>query len=489
MEESAMMLLLTVASSFALINGQKPSVPTDNPVATRYGNGTYAWADNMVNWTNVVNVEDYQQNFEKAQTAVLQMGGSGVVYFPAGTYKFSNNITIASNVVIRGVPTTDDAKNGKNEGNLAPKTVFQCPDKAHLGIFNVDPKGKNMGVVNIDLDGCAVMFWPTLGPNPVSFKSYWYGATKVIGLGTNKLVLGNRVRNVNLGNPSPSIEMFGSNTSTTSSAVWPWSFSTAIAVYSDNNTLVANNLLAKATSTGTMKAFDGKTVPYPYDNRYGIDVNKVLLGGAFGKYVPGASPGVCEDATQFEWSFRRNLVIRDNYVYGNGRVGISYSGGGDGKTKGSGTQVINNHIEHNPNGVFYGFAPDKPPHGSDTNENRGFDQDGIENNVTGNTGHIYRQLVYGTKFETVDGEGILVQCSNGNNQYRNIWNGNDLTGGGSGYIAYYGVNKVEDCDIIGNTVNSDQQIGFLNMHPQDVVKDITCKGNKPKCSMPKDNNN
>ena len=62
--------------------------------------------------------------------------------------------------------------------------------------------------------------------------------------------------------------------------------------------------------------------------------------------LSGANAGHCMDATQFVWSFRKGLVIRDNYVYGNGRVGVSFSGGGDGKTVGSGTQVINNHVEH-----------------------------------------------------------------------------------------------------------------------------------------------
>lgn len=35
--------------------------------------------------------------------------GGGVVYFPAGTYKFTKNIELASNVVIRGASTNDTA--------------------------------------------------------------------------------------------------------------------------------------------------------------------------------------------------------------------------------------------------------------------------------------------------------------------------------------------------------------------------------------------
>ena len=68
--------------------------------------------------------------------------------------------------------------------------------------------------------------------------------------------------------------------------IWPWSFSTAIACYSDNNTLVANNLISKSTtSKKTTLELDGEklTVPYLVDNRYGVDVNQILLGGVIGK--------------------------------------------------------------------------------------------------------------------------------------------------------------------------------------------------------------
>ena len=45
------------------------------------------------------------------------------------------------------------------------------------------------------------------------------------------------------------------------------------------------------------------------------------------------------------WYFRHGLVIRDNFVSQNGRVGVCWSGSEDGKTVGSGTQVYKNHVE------------------------------------------------------------------------------------------------------------------------------------------------
>ena len=60
--------------------GSKSGGPTDNPIATLYGNGTYPWADAMVNWSCVYNVKDYGGSFEETQKAATSAGG-GVVYF------------------------------------------------------------------------------------------------------------------------------------------------------------------------------------------------------------------------------------------------------------------------------------------------------------------------------------------------------------------------------------------------------------------------
>ena len=48
--------------------GSKSGGPQDNPIATLYGNGTYPWADTMVNWSCVYNVKDYGGSFDSACT-------------------------------------------------------------------------------------------------------------------------------------------------------------------------------------------------------------------------------------------------------------------------------------------------------------------------------------------------------------------------------------------------------------------------------------
>jgi len=139
-------------------------------------------------------------------------------------------------------------------------------------------------------------------------------------------------------------------------------------------TLVANNLISKGkTNMKTTITLDGDkmTVRYLVDNRYGIDVNQILLGGVAGKYLGHQCPKDWGKLTPscFPWNFRPGLVIRDNYIYQNGRVGVSFSGMGDGKTVGSGTVVYNNHVEVAAGTTCWSPNGKKKMTGHDTNEN------------------------------------------------------------------------------------------------------------------------
>ena len=461
-------MLFYVAIAFCfIVSCSKPSAatcgsssggPKDDPVAALYGNLTYSWANSIVNWSCVYNVKDYHGSFEDAQKAASSAGG-GVVYFPSGTYNFKSNIMIESNIVIRGEPTTEPAKKEKSPGPLSPKTVFKCTFGQHLGVFNNDPKATNLGIVNIEMDGCAVMLWPALKTvsGPVNLKTYIFEATDVIGMGQNKIVLGNKIHDVTYEHPDP--------TNTTDN-IWPWRFGTALACYSDMNALIANNLISKsATSKKVTVTFSGDkmTVPYPVDNRYGIDVNQVLLGAAVNSYYGHKCPSQPGTLTPScaPWFFRQGLVIRDNYVYMNGRVGVSWSGGGDGKTVGSGTQIYNNHVEVAAGTTCWSVTGIHKATGHDTNENRGYNQGGYANNLTMNTGHINRQKAADSNYMTVDGEGILHQASTGNDGIRNLWYKNDLSGGSTGYLVYYKLFNVIDNQLIVSHIMYNGQYIYL----------------------------
>ncbi len=93
------------------------AVPTDNPVATYYDGpeGYSAWTD-RIRWSNVIDMSKYERgktDFERFEAArdELAAAGGGVLYYPAGTYDFSDGpfdgprgrgLMLRSGVVIRG---------------------------------------------------------------------------------------------------------------------------------------------------------------------------------------------------------------------------------------------------------------------------------------------------------------------------------------------------------------------------------------------------
>ena len=226
-----------------------------------------------------------------------------------------------------------------------------------------------------------------------------------------------------------------------------------------------------------------------YDNRYGIDVNTILLGAVAGAYAHGAG-SKCGTPNAFAglfpacapWNFRSGIVIRDNYVAQNGRVGISWTGGADAAmcTPGNGTQVLNNHVEVKAGSTCYTINGDADTGGADTNENRGYMNSGYCSNITGNTGRVNRQKAGATPYETVDGEGILHQSENGNDAFGDQYVRNDLSGGGSGYIGIWDLPSVNFTSFVGNTVNPDQQIGVISLQNEDKVgPEVHCSSNSP----------
>jgi hypothetical protein len=291
--------------------------------------------------------------------------------------------------------------------------------------------------------------------------------------------------------PSPASPPAGQNE-------WPWTFSTAIAAYGSSNVLVANNLLRKADATGqpthiTLTLKNGTkaqmTVPYPTDNRYGIDVGRVLIGAVASAAVnPG---GPCPSAwgsltpACFPWLFPTNVTIRDNFVYQNGRVGVSFASGlpaGKQTTIGAGAQVHGNHVEVAPNTTCWTVDGTHVAGGSDTNENRGYDMAGYGKNVTANTGHIHSQTAGFGPYLTVDGEGILQQPGQNSAGYYDAFVGNDLSGSSSGAaIWYYDLLDAEHGVFTGNTAGNPASafIGVLMIRSTDKGSGFAASGNTP----------
>jgi hypothetical protein len=168
------------------------SQPTDNPVATYYNGdeGYPAWTD-KINWNNVIDMSTYStgandfEKFENAGDQLYGMGG-GVLYYPAGTYDFSDipqgpngrGLLLKNGVVIRGeAPSTDkeaikasfirynesaempSASIREDHGLKALGTVFQFPF--------VDVSSE-ITIVEYDKDGHAEVpdMWNFVGLQP-----------------------------------------------------------------------------------------------------------------------------------------------------------------------------------------------------------------------------------------------------------------------------------------------------------------------------------
>jgi len=88
----------------------RATVPQDNPVATRYPHGVIpgrtsinGFKADTLPWTNVVSIADVNGNFQNdpaelfkaAAAKVLKANpAGGVVFFPAGKYKFSTTLEL-----------------------------------------------------------------------------------------------------------------------------------------------------------------------------------------------------------------------------------------------------------------------------------------------------------------------------------------------------------------------------------------------------------
>jgi hypothetical protein len=152
--------LCCALTTLAAVGAAHGAPPTDNPVASHYssGQGYPAWADRIA-WANVIDMKTYAKgrtNFEKFENArdELAAKGGGVLYYPAGTYDFSEGpfdgpngrgLMLKPGIVIRG-----EAPEGRpvaTSGRLDLPTKFVLASKRRDNGIDV---GERMTLV---LDG------------------------------------------------------------------------------------------------------------------------------------------------------------------------------------------------------------------------------------------------------------------------------------------------------------------------------------------------
>jgi hypothetical protein len=179
-------LVWVLLASAAATAQSAPQPPIDNPFHTLYPQSTdfepYAFSSTF-NWSCVAPVSGTANPQAEYQQAVAKLESlcpsGGVVYFPAGTYKWSSSFHLSDRFVVRGEPTSAKANDNGAPGSLKPSTIFAFPDRAAQGIECINCS--LTGIVNIDVDGGHIAI---------------QGRPATAGL-TAAMILSNRVRNYN----------------------------------------------------------------------------------------------------------------------------------------------------------------------------------------------------------------------------------------------------------------------------------------------------
>ncbi|MGC9449996.1 MAG: fibronectin type III domain-containing protein [Oceanipulchritudo sp.] len=392
--------------------------------------------------------------FLSARDALIALGG-GVLYFPAGDYVFTESIGLVDNVVLRGAdPVIADATDPDYRPPsrlIFPKFNFVASgtgtpwDTAFKGIGMASGSGINVGLVNLDVNRASI--------------SAGGGGTN----SENVVILG--VRSNNVASPQPW------TVPTPEQNDWqihPYRFASNISASAYRNVLVANcmvndahywlhrqddgkdmtgapadlasleiddfeepgYLIKDGTVWKTLEEISGEPYVFEYTDHYGINVQ-----GSTGEW--GAPPWVQPNL------FYSGAVIRDNWIYTTMRVKVDCSGRG---------LVVKDNVMKDRQGKTRWYDPngEKRVSNSATLENRGIDWRGHDVLIEGNEIEVFRHLLNGGPYSSVDGEGILHQEVHGTTIDNVIIRNNTV----NAYIGIYKMPYTRNVLIEGNTLIS-----------------------------------
>ncbi len=437
-------------------------MPADNPAAGL----DIPWTDN-IEWRQTLDIttvdgKDWADKLDKAQTKLRDSGG-GVVYFPAGTYRFDDHIKLQDGVVLRGANPPDATK--AHDEKYAPPTKFEFPkyspilkgdgtpiDTAFKGIHLDNPQRDSLcGIVNIDIHRGHVHF----------------GETDNHECGGQRIVYGCVLRNAAVADANVPDVKFQET----------WQRFTArhhaaIEVVGEN-VLVANNRLPKSGDENfAMNGYvmlDRKKQPvkydgvvFDYDNRPGMYINHYCVGG---------SGGSGDDGTPdtHPYGFRKGTVIRDNYIYNTGRIGIGFAG--------DGTICANNIIRLEKDvwrPTVTGLAM---THGSSTNDNRAIEMRGWRWTVDGNDYVVHRNWAAEKSYLINDGEGLMHE-DHCNSDIRDSRLTNNK---GNAYLSIYKCGSIDGLLVEGNEISVDQGVAIMVVSNRNSgpapCKNVTIAGN------------
>jgi len=390
--------------------------PTDNPYKTKYGTAPI-WT-NDIRWDKSVSILDFEvsgQSFwdaalTAAMTAVSTSGG-GVVYFPAGTYAFADNVTLPTAVVLRGeMPAFNNAK----VDSFAPpaRLVFPKYEPTFVGdgtpnataFKSISGSGiQNAGLVYLDINRGRV---------------YLGDASR------NILVFGIRLNNV----AQPQTDIPSNFSYMAGWQRFSYRHCRTITIYVSENGGIVNSRFHDLTNN-LYHPISDDSYPQPQyvvKNRY--KTSRITPTGVLTSELIG---GVAVDTTHIEHGERakfdylahygisisgafidpatlpkrinQQIEVVDNWIYNTMRVAIFAQGIGV-KINGNITRDLQDkRIFIDPTGVKL------VSNNSATYENRSLNFAGDNITIERNDLRVYRHKILYTNYSSVDGEGILMQ--------------------------------------------------------------------------------
>jgi len=412
--------------------------PTGNPAAALKLGWTagFPWGNTLDITTLPGDDKYWDKRLAKAQEMLAARGG-GVVFFPKGRYHFKDHIRLKDGVVLRGAEPA--GRTSAHDKDYRPPTRFEFPqykpvfkgdgtpiETAFKGIHLENPAGgANCGVVNLDINRGHIHFAEADGHK----------------CGANRMVYGCVLRNAAVADPRvPNVKQ----------GQHPWQRFTArhhaaINVTAAENILVANNRLPESGDDNfTMKGYvlkpargskDRYDVVFDYDNRPGMYVAHYCIGGAGGSGKDGTPKS-------HRWGFRKGIVIRDNYVFNTGRMGIGFAG--------DGTLCANNVIRFQKDVWRPTNTGLQATHGSSTNDNRAIEMRGWRWTVDGNDYVVHRNWCADRSYLINDGEGLMHE-DHCNSDIRDSRLTNNT---GNSYLSIYKCGVIDGLLVKGNDIST-----------------------------------
>lgn len=420
------------------------AAPNSNPYAERYPDVDKHWTYG-VDWANVVNILDYgavadgtTDNLSALHSAIDDLTGEGIIYFPEGNYYFSDDIVLPSGVILRGdKPSVTDAVDSDFEPLsklLFPEYVPAftgngTPDSTAFKAIVSEADAKNTGLVYLDINRARIEFKPhsweftenSKGNTTVNSKK---GTYLGVGKPSNVIVFGCRSNNVAIPDNRVGI---GAN------GTWErfsWRFAANIDLYVEKNGCICNNRINDNITDNYKQpgyldnldcggdfSTDGSGAMFDYTKHYGIVLNRAKTnqeGSIEGNYVTGGHNDwgvmafITRAAPEDEPAlFAPGNEIRDNWIYRTRRIGIHGAG--------NGLEITGNEIYDKKDKKNYlkvdGTACNV--NNSATLENRGIDFSGWNVLVDSNYLEAFVDRLGGS-YPSIDGEGILMQeCCGG----------------------------------------------------------------------------